>query len=127
MKGNALLCGEFSVIRSINFVVAATLLIAGASASAATQSWNGYHWARTGPPTITLGDNVAPARDSYLRVAANDWSAAANIDFKVATGTSSPSACGASYGNVQVCNANYGATGWLGIASVWVSSGVHIV
>lgn len=96
-------------------------------ASALTQSWNGYHWARTGPLLIGLGDNVSSVWDPYLSVAAADWTRAKNIDFRLQAGTSSPATCAASYGNVQVCNANYGATGWLGIANVWASGGNHIV
>jgi len=101
--------------------------VAVAPAAAATQSWGGYHWARTGPLLITLGDNVSSVWDPYLRTAATDWSLAANIDFTVAPGTSTPKTCTAAYGSVQVCNANYGATGWLGIASVWASADLHIV
>lgn len=104
-----------------------TLALSASPAAALTQSWNGYHWARTGPLNITLGDNVGTAWDGYLATASSDWSRAANIDFTLAAGTSSPKTCGATSGNVQVCNANYGNTGWLGIASVWASSDLHIV
>lgn len=110
-------------------LLAATVVALGGvtAASAATQSWNGYHWARTGPLAISLGDNVASIWDSYLQVAASDWSAANNINFTLIAGTSNPSSCSAVYGNVQVCSGNYGATGWLGIANVWTSSDSHIV
>jgi len=27
---------------------------------------------------------------------------------------------------VEVCSANYGNTGWLGVAQIWISGGVHI-
>jgi hypothetical protein len=48
------------------------------------------------------------------------------IDMKVVTGKATTSACRASYGTVQVCNADYGANNWLGYASVWLSGG-HVV
>lgn len=95
-------------------------------AAALTQSWGGYHWARTGNLTIGLGDNVGTAWDGYLRTAATQWSADPVIDFVVTAGATSASSCGALYGSVQVCNASYGATGWLGIASIW-ASGSHII
>ncbi len=110
-------------------VAAIMTVVLGTQSSAAlalTQSWNGYHWARTGPLTIGLGDNVSAAWDPYLRTAATQWSADPVIDFKIIAGSTSPSTCGAKYGNVQVCNASYGATGWLGYASVWLSGG-HVV
>ena len=96
-------------------------------AAALTQSWNGYHWARTGPLMIGLGDNVSSVWDPYLSLAAADWSKAKNIDFRLQAGTSRSLACTASYGNVQVCNGDYGATGWLGIANVWLTGGKLIV
>jgi hypothetical protein len=90
---------------------------------AVTQSWNGYHWARTGPLVIGLGDNVGSAWDTYLRTAATKWTAAKNIDFSVMIGKSAASTCNPVYGGVQVCDANYGATGWLGYATVWTAGG----
>ncbi len=101
---------------------AATIVSAPATALPA-QSWNGYHWARTGPLVIGLGDNVSSAWDSYVNKAATQWSAAPNIDFAMVAGQSPGATCTAKYGGVQVCNGNYGATGWLGYASVWTSGG----
>ncbi|WP_419815159.1 PEPxxWA-CTERM sorting domain-containing protein [Glacieibacterium sp.] len=98
-------------------------LLAVTPAQALTQSWNGYHWARTGPLVIGLGDNVGSVWDPYLRTAATKWSTAKNIDFTVMTGSSLPSACNPIYGGVQVCNGNYGKTGWLGYATVWTAGG----
>ena len=101
--------------------------LAGSTAAALpAQSWNGYHWARTGPLVIGLGDNVSAVWDAYVNTAASQWSAAPNIDFAVVAGQSPGSVCTAKYGGVQVCNGNYGANGWLGYASVWTSGG-HIV
>jgi hypothetical protein len=92
-------------------------------ALAVTQSWNGYHWARTGPLEITLGGNLGSPWLPYLTPAATAWSAANNIDFRVTAGQSNPATCGAVYATVQVCNGNYGANGWLGYANVWLSNG----
>ena len=98
-------------------------ILAAVPAEAVTQSWNGYHWARTGPLVIGLGDNVGTVWDNYLRTAATQWTAAKNIDFTVTTGKATSSACNPVYGGVQVCDANYGATGWLGYATVWTAGG----
>ena len=107
-------------------IISAVLATQSSAALALEQSWNGYHWARTGPLTIGLGDNVNATWDPYIRTAATQWSADPIIDFKTIAGTTSPATCSAKYGNVQVCNASYGATGWLGYASVWLSGG-HVV
>jgi hypothetical protein len=98
-------------------------LNANSPAAALTQSWNGYHWARTGPLVIGIGDNVGSAWDTYFRSAATQWTAANNIAFVVNAGKTTATACNAVYGGVQVCNANYGSTGWLGYATVWTSAG----
>jgi hypothetical protein len=34
--------------------------------------------------------------------------------------------CSAVTGTTQVCNGNYGNNGWLGLASIWITGGVHI-
>jgi len=107
--------------------LAIAVLAAAAPASALLpQSWNGYHWARTGALAIMLGDNVSAAWDPYVSAAATQWSADQHIDFVQSAGMTSASTCGPVYGTVQVCNGNYGATGWLGYATVW-TSGSYIV
>ncbi len=104
-------------------VVAVSALATTTAAAVTTPQWNNYRWARSGPLSIRLGDNVASQWDPYLPIAASDWSAANNIDFVPVAGTSRASSCSAVYGTVQACSYNYGATGWLGLASVWLSGG----
>jgi hypothetical protein len=41
-------------------------------------------------------------------------------------GGTKPKSCRANAGRVEVCNASYGSNGWLGIAQIWISGGVHI-
>lgn len=111
--------------------VVITLLLAGgfpASASA-DHSWGGYHWARQGNPfTLYTGDNVSSAWDQYLDEAIADWSPSEKLDLvKVAGGASSNTKrCRATKGRIEVCNARYGNTGWLGIAQIWITGGTHI-
>jgi hypothetical protein len=111
--------------RSMPFVALAIGAAALATPANAylTQSWNGYKWSRTGPLAIQLGDNVSSTWDSYLSRAATLWSADQHIDFVLGTGRTSASTCSPVYGTVQACSANYGATGWLGYATVWTSGG----
>ena len=115
--------------------VLGALVFLGAFVGAANadHSWGGYHWARTANPfALSLGDNLSSAWDPYLVTSSGDWSASSVLDTSVVPGTAlrhkSKSAsldCSPVAGTVQVCNMTYGKKGWLGIASVWVSSG-HI-
>ena len=92
----------------------------------ATHSWNGYHWIRTTAElTRPVGDNVDGTWDSYLRTASADWNKSTVINSPLVAGSTTPRKCAAVAGTIQVCNAAYGRTGWLGIASISLSGG-HI-
>lgn len=98
----------------------------------ANHSWGGYHWARTANPfTVKLGDNVsgpsiAPgAWDAALNVASSDWSQSTVLDTVIVPGLANPRNCRPTSGRVEVCNATYGFTGWLGVAQIWIN-GLHI-
>jgi hypothetical protein len=96
------------------------------SAASANHSWGGYHWARTSNPfTLMVGDNVSGAWDSYLGTTSADWSVSTVVDMSIVAGATKPRPCKATSGRVEVCNAAYGGTGWLGVAQIWVS-GSHI-
>lgn len=105
-------------------MVLATLVPAPAGAD---HSWAGYHWARTSNPfTLKLGDNVTSAWDAYLGTTSTDWTKSTVLDTTIVAGGTKPRACRATSGRVEVCNAAYGGTGWLGIAQIWISGGEHI-
>lgn len=94
----------------------------------ATHSWGGYHWARTlNPFTLKLGDNVSSAWDSILGTTSSDWSQSTVFDTSVVPGLTNPKNCRPTSGRVEVCNSKYGNNGWLGLAQIWVTSGLHIV
>ena len=116
-------------MKILGIAAAAALLVAGVTAPAAqaTHSWGGYHWARTANPfTVKLGDNVNATWDGALATASTDWTKSTVLDSPVVAGSVSPRTCKATAGMVQVCNASYGQTGWLGIASISVTGGTHI-
>jgi len=103
------------------------LTIALVSPVSANHSWGGYHWARTSNPfTVKLGDNVSGLWDNLLGVASNDWSQSTVLDTAVVAGGTRPKACRATAGMVEVCSSRYGNTGWLGVAQIWITGGVHI-
>jgi hypothetical protein len=102
-------------------------LAALASSVRAEHTWGNYHWARTSNPfTLQLGDNVSSAWDASLAMASSDWSQSSVLHTATVAGSNPrPKNCKPVSGRVEVCNASYGNTGWLGIAQIWVN-GDHI-
>lgn len=107
-------------------VATVAMVIGFAAYLSAGHDW-GYHWARSSNPfTLKLGDNVTPAWDARLDEAIADWSASSVLNLtKVAGGTRAKN-CRPTSGRIEVCNARYGNTGWLGLAQIWISGGEHI-
>ena len=126
----------FKLNRFNKFAAGIALLsvVAFASAAYANHSWGDYHWARSANPLILkAGDNVSSVWDDYLNEAIGDWRLSSVLDLeKVDGGTNNskgkytPKNCVPTTGRLEVCNAKYGGTGWLGVARIWVSGG-HIV
>jgi hypothetical protein len=113
--------------RSVGLLSVVAAVIAFQSSPSANHSWGGYHWARTGNPfTVALGDNVSSTWDGHLTIASQDWSASGVLDTVVAPGGAKPRNCRPTAGRVEVCNATYGNTGWLGVAQIWITDGTHI-
>lgn len=109
------------MVVGVVFVLGAFVTVANAS-----HSWGNYHWGRTANPfTLQLGDNVSSNWDGHLATSATDWSASTVLDTTVVKGSTKARNCRAKDGKAEICSANYGATGWLGIAQIWVS-GDHI-
>lgn len=92
----------------------------------ATHSWEKYHWARTANPfTLQLADNLTSVWEPYLTDTSTDWTTSEVLDTKIVPGVANPKTCRATAGRVEVCNAKYGVTGWVGLGSIWISGG-HI-
>lgn len=120
-------------------LVVAVFSLAAAPALASHQ-WGTYHWARKSNPfTLKIHDNVhdtaAGAWDVYLIEAAEDATAQApgywnnsthlRTDLFPNSPLSSVKRCTSTTGQIEVCSAKYGRTGWLGVAGIW-ASGDHI-
>jgi hypothetical protein len=90
--------------------------------SDANHSWGKYHWARTTQSfTLKTGDNVGSSWDSYLNEAISDWSVSNMLDLQKVAGGTTGASCQPTAGRIEVCNAAYGTTGWLGIAQIWAT------
>ncbi len=111
------------------------LVAVSSSAAFADHSWGGYHWAtRGGAFTLTLGNDLTTTEwQSDLATVSSKWSSdpagGSVLSTTVATGNDigRQKRCPASSGRVEVCNARYGTNGWLGVATIWLNSGRHIV
>ncbi len=118
------------ITKIVNTLVSLSVLagLVVAPVASASHSWGGYHWARTANPfTLKLGDNVSAAWDAYLAEASSDWSQSSVLDTLIVSGQAkTPKTCRPTAGRVEVCNAKYGNNGWLGIAQIWITGGVHI-
>ena len=107
--------------------VALLFSLALAVTSEAHHSWGRYHWARTTQSfTLKSGDNVTSAWDTYLNEAIADWNFSNVLDLQKVTGATTGATCQPTQGRIEVCNATYGTTGWLGLAQIWITSRGHI-
>ena len=108
-------------------VAATSVAVVLVGTALATNSWNGYHWARTSNPfTLKTGDNVSATWDAYLDEAISDWSASSVLDLTKVAGQAKGKNCRPTSGRIEACSGRYGNTGWLGIAQIWVTGGTHI-
>lgn len=114
-------------VRFIVMVSMIVMLVIMPLTVSADHSWGGYHWARTSNPfTLKVGDNVNSAWDAYLDEAISDWSASSVLNLTKVAGGAKPRNCRPTSGRIEVCNATYGNTGWLGIAQIWITGSEHI-
>lgn len=100
-------------------------------AASASHTWNNYHWARTTSSfTLQVVDSNTPDWDDELALALSQWSQSTKLNMEVTSGDDSSRTrklCRAVTGKVRSCNAAYGNNGWLGLASINLDSGGHIV
>ena len=110
--------------------VVSTLLLTGifafAAVTSANNSWGKYHWNKSTDDTLAspleLGDNLnTPAWDASLDSASTDWNLSV-LKNQVVAGSSNAN-CDPTSGRVEICNAEYGNNGWLGIAYIWATRG----
>jgi len=112
---------------SAGLLAVALAVLAFQASPSAHHRWKRYHWARTqNPLNLTLGRNLSTAWQNYLQAASSDWSSSNVLNTTVGSGDTTGATCDPTLGKVEVCNASYGATGWLGVARIWITTGTHI-
>lgn len=122
------------ILRSAAISAVALMCVALPVTSFATNSWGGYHWARTTPQfTLKTGDNLTSADwKGHLAQTSSDWNsptlfgAASTPILTAIVGGRANRRCSMVAGTTQVCNGRYGNNGWLGLASINVTGGEHI-
>lgn len=114
----------------LSLILTAICLVAAVPAFAG-HAWENYHWKNSGtelniPIHDTLSDDWRNW-EYYLDVADGDWDQSPIFANTVYWDQplSNPKRCVSATGKIEVCNAAYGRTGWLGVAGIWVSGG-HI-
>ncbi len=116
----------------LSFVAATTLfaLLSFPIGATASHSWNNYHWARISNPfNLRVVDSNTTDWDDNLNRANSEWSTSTVLNLLYESGDSSSRArkrCLTITGKVHSCNAAYGNNGWLGLASINITGGVHI-
>jgi len=113
--------------RALAVAVGVAITAAAGSSVFASHSWGNYHWARTANPfTLKIGNNVTSAWTSHFNTAISDWNQSDELGLSPVAGTTTGRNCKMVAGTVQVCNRTYGNNGWLGLASINITGGVHI-
>jgi hypothetical protein len=115
-------------------------LASGVLVASASHSWGPYHWARTGNPfSLPIGDNTTTLDwQMTLGQVVSDWATLEGNNVSTTGATTTPystevvtpvkvtgvagSKCRAVQGTTQVCNKSYGKNGWLGLATIYISS-----
>lgn len=116
---------KFNVVSTIMIAVLFAIVVFPTFTNA-NHSWNNYHWARTSNPfTLKVGNNVSSNWALQLNTSNSDWSASSVMNIDSVAGTAGRR-CKMILGTVQVCNGTYGSNGWLGLASINITGGVHI-
>jgi hypothetical protein len=116
-------------MRKLLIIAVCGLAIPGTSL--ADHSWADYHWARTTSSfDLKIVNSTTSDWDSYVSVAAGDWSNSNKLnmieDTNGDTSSKTRRSCRGPTGQVRICNLAYGNTGWLGIAGISLDSNGHI-
>jgi hypothetical protein len=108
------------------------LLLAAAFAipTAASHSWNNYHWARTTSPfDLPVVKSVTQDWQFEFSESLTRWSLSEklnNVVGAVADDNKTRKRCQMVNGQMRVCNAAYGQNGWLGMATINIDANGHI-
>jgi len=117
-------------VKLVTILVAFFAVIIFPINSYADHDWNNYHWARRSNPfTLRVVDSTTSGWASAQTTALSDWSQSSVMNLASEQGNESSSSrrnCTMIAGKIRSCNYTYGSNGWLGLASINITGGVHI-
>ncbi|MDI1243479.1 MAG: hypothetical protein PSX80_16315 [bacterium] len=113
-----------------SLVMVALITLSLSQMALAEHAWGNYHWARTANPfTVKVVDSNTSDWNSFLGAAVSDWDSSRVMNVVTEAGDDAQrirKRCPMVAGKIRSCNATYGYNGWLGLASINISGGVHI-
>lgn len=114
---------KINASRWVAALVAVIAMGVAATPLLAHHQWGTYAWVSDGtnPITPALVDNTDGIWNGHVARANADWNASPYINSGIEYGNNSSFSMVT--GTVQVCNADYGAIGWLGLATIALNSG----
>jgi hypothetical protein len=106
-------------------VVATVVMLASATTVFANHSWSKYHWEISAASlSLSIGDNLDAGWSFHLVTANANWNNLTPVlDNGIVTGAATSTDCAPAAGAVEVCAADYGSNGWLGIAGISINRG----
>ena len=126
----------------VTLAVVLSFILALPIATQADNTWGTYHWARKSNPfTLLVVDSVTADWDIELDdtlyawpassewSVPGEWSASTVLNLSITSADESKKTrkrCRMVKGQIRVCNAVYGYTGWLGMATIGIDSNGHI-
>ena len=109
----------------IALIVVAVLALSLPLVAGADNQWGKYSW--PDEPKLSLGANLSTSWTDRLNDANSDWNTSEVINNTVGDGkVTSLVTCTPETGAVEICNLDYGSTGWLGVAGIWIAKGKQI-
>jgi len=139
LAGLALMLAGFALSSDTASAISASQANVGQGKCWQNGAGNCYHWARTTAGlTLRVENDVTGGWNTYFNTAVFDWTFSVDAPLTPGTevvplamvaqnGYKTSSSCGGITGLTRVCNRTYGLNGWLGLATIWISSdGEHI-
>lgn len=79
-----------------------------------------HHWGREDRSSLRLrvGENLTGSWEPYLRDSVKEWEDSDVVELRIVNGSTRPDVCDENRGQVEVCNFEYGKTGWLGLTRI---------
>ncbi len=113
-------------------ITAAASAIVVAIPSIADHTWGNasgpYHWDGASLPLqISVIDSVTSDWQDEMEETINQWNVSTVLNLTVNSSDNNGLNCPTANGQMRICNAAYGTNGWLGLASLNIDSGNHIL